>query len=684
MINKENIEDFKVQLFEILENTGNDIPAKIKKASRIVRIFLPILIIFNILAVIAGSFNDIPIWIKQSLPGFEVFSVIIFTIEYVLRLWTANVDKNYKKSKHPHSEYFKSGMAIIDLIAILPFYISIIVNLIVKLLFMVNLPFMINVDFRFLRVFRLFRLLRVFKLSRHIHPMRDIGDVLKEQKWKLLSAIVIIVILLLLASGAMYYIENTDQPDKFPNIIATFWWAVATLTTVGYGDVYPITVWGKFLGGLIAIMGIATIGIPTAIITDGFADVIRKKKEEKEKKKNSNKKDTTAQNFTEIETKNRKAFLELMEEWSKSLADKEDDEKRKGELLIGLVKSFNPFPELKTDAALSPELDSSKQSSEGQDDLPRYWHFAMYDAETQIKVLENDNDKGETVLALFESGTSWRSDYVRQVKPGDVIFLFKRGGGGYIGAFKAKRTKVIDYNDDYDFESDHPEDDYDKRYDMYNSLRDGDADYAACIIVSPLAFNYKGVSCLTVRRKTIEPFTDPKGEAVKYLLTRFSGKGLSEERNAGMNKFENSKTVTIQEDDKAFFKKLAGPALIAKEIQIRDKLESELNFKDHWYESTVHKKINEDISLGYYYGNGIMQLGIVSTKTNKDLVNKDKFRQLLCQKEFCDGFDDISSDDPAWECKTITKKGLIDEIFAFLKEKYALLEVEVTKILKVG
>ncbi|MDR0663870.1 MAG: hypothetical protein LBF80_07345 [Spirochaetaceae bacterium] len=174
----------------------------------------------------------------------------------------------------------------------------------------------------------------------------------------------------------------------------------------------------------------------------------------------------------------------------------------KRNLLTDLFKSFeykDTFTESKTGATPSLELDSSQQSFENQDVLPAYWHFAMYD-ERQIKVLEDDNNKEKTLLSLFEIGASWRTEYVRQVKPGDVVFLFKRGGDGYIGAFKAIGNRVLEWEE---YEKDPDNYDCDERYDMYKCFDDGTADYAANIIVRPLAFNYKGVGCKSPRRKTI-------------------------------------------------------------------------------------------------------------------------------------------------------------------------------------
>jgi voltage-gated potassium channel len=183
---------------------------------------------------------------------FEVVSVIIFSIEYVLRLWTSRF--LYPDAKHPALKYALSAMAIIDLLAIAPFY----------------LPFLISFDLRFVRMLRLFRLLRIFKLNRYNDAIGIIGHVVKREKEKLLTTILFTGIIIIFASSIMYYVENEAQPDKFPNIIASIWWAVATLTTVGYGDVYPITALGKVLSGVIAVLGIGLVALPTGIISSGF------------------------------------------------------------------------------------------------------------------------------------------------------------------------------------------------------------------------------------------------------------------------------------------------------------------------------------------------------------------------------------------------------------------------------
>ena len=246
-----NYRRVKQRTFEIIEKgSKEDYP------SRIFDCLIIILIVLNILSVILESFSTIKLVYKNIFGGFEVFSVIVFSIEYILRVWTSKL--KYPDSKHPYIRFVFSFLAVIDLLAIAPFYI----------------PYIIPFDLRFLRILRLIRILRVFKLNRYSKAMNIIGNVLKREKDTLFATVFIMFLLMLLASSIMYYVENEAQPDKFPNIIASLWWAMATLTTVGYGDVYPITTLGKLLSGVIAILGIGLVALPTGIISSGFISEI--------------------------------------------------------------------------------------------------------------------------------------------------------------------------------------------------------------------------------------------------------------------------------------------------------------------------------------------------------------------------------------------------------------------------
>jgi len=243
----------KRRLFEILEPAEEG-----DVASKIFDVSIIILICVNIAAVIASSFNSLSKSFYTYLFYFEIFSIVIFTSEYLLRLWTSNY--LYPDSKFPYIRFIFSFAAIIDLAAILPFY----------------LPFIVKVDLRFLRVLRVLRMFRVFKLGRYSEAMNVIGKVLKKEKEKLISTIVLTVIMIFISATVMYYAENTAQPDIFPNIIETLWWAVSTFTTVWYGDYYPITVIGKICGAVISLLGIMIVALPSGIICSGFMEEIYK------------------------------------------------------------------------------------------------------------------------------------------------------------------------------------------------------------------------------------------------------------------------------------------------------------------------------------------------------------------------------------------------------------------------
>lgn len=235
--------------------------------SRIFDITLLSLIILNVCLVIADTFA-LPEQVKTIFSYIENVSVIIFTIEYILRVWTA--DLLYPKEKYfvAKIKYIFSFLAIIDLLAILPFY----------------LPYIIPIDLRVLRMLRIIRLFRIFKINRYTDALSKIFAVFKSKKHELLSSIFVVLLLMIVAAVLMYNIENTAQPEVFKNAFDALWWALATLTTVGYGDIYPVTVLGKILSAIIALLGIGLVAVPTGIISAGFVEEISDSKQEKEKK----------------------------------------------------------------------------------------------------------------------------------------------------------------------------------------------------------------------------------------------------------------------------------------------------------------------------------------------------------------------------------------------------------------
>ncbi len=237
------------EVHDVLEVGGDTHPM-----GRVVNAFIILLIILNAIAFAADTVPELADRYADEFEAFNVFSVIVFTIEYGLRLWSA-VDIPML-SRLPHwrarLRFALRPIMIIDLLAFLPWY----------------LHWVYPMDLRILRVFRLFRLL---KLVRYSPALQTLGRVIADEYRALLGALLVILVLLLFASTAMYFLEREAQPDKFGSIPAAAWWALATLTTVGYGDVVPITPFGKLLGGVVMLLGVGMIALPVAIIATGFS-----------------------------------------------------------------------------------------------------------------------------------------------------------------------------------------------------------------------------------------------------------------------------------------------------------------------------------------------------------------------------------------------------------------------------
>jgi voltage-gated potassium channel len=196
--------------------------------------------------------------------AFDYFSVAVFSLEYLIRIWIADLMyPNLSKTK-ARIKYVFSFFGLIDLLAILPFY----------------LPMFVKIDLRFLRMLRLLRIFRILKLARFIKSLQLLFTVFKEKKEELIITMFGSSLLLILSATLMYEIEHDIQPDKFGSIFHSIWWAVATLTTIGYGDVFPISGWGQFLAAITALFGIGLVAIPTGIISIGFVEQLQNKNTE--------------------------------------------------------------------------------------------------------------------------------------------------------------------------------------------------------------------------------------------------------------------------------------------------------------------------------------------------------------------------------------------------------------------
>lgn len=231
------------------------------KASQTVAILLQGLILLNVLAVILGTVSSIESLYGGVLWGFEIFSIVVFTAEYIIRIWSCVEEPQFHHPVFGRLRYATTPLVIIDLMAFLPFY----------------LPFVV-MDTRFLRVIRMFRIIRIAKIGRYSSSLRLILDVLKGKKEGLIIAMGLMTILMVLSASLMYYCEREAQPKAFSSIPAAMWWTVITMTTIGYGDIYPITIAGKILASIIALLGVGMLAIPSGMLGAGFIEEFQKRK----------------------------------------------------------------------------------------------------------------------------------------------------------------------------------------------------------------------------------------------------------------------------------------------------------------------------------------------------------------------------------------------------------------------
>lgn len=242
-------------LYEVLEDEDATHPAR-----RWVNRTLAALIVLSALAVILDTAPSIRAGWDQALLAVEYGCIGLFTLEYATRVWIAVEDRagRYEHPLYGRLRYMATPMAIIDLLAILPSYLTLI------------LPG----DFLLLRTLRI---LRILKITRYSPALATFEVVLVNERRSLAAAGTILAVALVLAAGALHHVEGKVQPEAFGSIPAAMWWAISTLTTVGYGDVVPITPMGRILAGMVAVLGIGMFALPTAILGAGFAYEINKR-----------------------------------------------------------------------------------------------------------------------------------------------------------------------------------------------------------------------------------------------------------------------------------------------------------------------------------------------------------------------------------------------------------------------
>ena len=243
------------KIYDVLEATENR-----TGLSSFIDIALVVLIVVNILSVVLESVESMNVRFGALFEYIEIFSVAVFTLEYMVRLWVCPEDPIEGADPNPRLKHMRSPMAVIDILAILPFYLT----------------YLFAIDLRFLRVLRL---LRILKLTRYSSAMTMLLDVFKEEASAFFAGFFILMVLLILAASGAYLAEHQVQPVKFGSIPAAMWWSMATLTTVGYGDVTPVTVAGKVFGACVTIVGIGMAALPAGILANGLATQLNRKRE---------------------------------------------------------------------------------------------------------------------------------------------------------------------------------------------------------------------------------------------------------------------------------------------------------------------------------------------------------------------------------------------------------------------
>ena len=244
----------RTHVYELLEDDES------RTATRYwIDIALIVLIVVSVGGDIIGSVAELEARWGPVLEVIEIITVLIFTVEYALRLWIC-VDDRAGRYEHPvfgRLRYAATPLALIDLLAILPFYLS--------LFFAQDLVFL-----------RVFRLLRILKLARYSPALAVFEVVLLNQGRALIAAVTIVTVLMLVAAGLIHTAERATQPEDFGSIPAAIWWAAVTMSTVGYGDVVPVTPMGKLLAAVVSLLGIGMFALPTAILGAGFMQELQK------------------------------------------------------------------------------------------------------------------------------------------------------------------------------------------------------------------------------------------------------------------------------------------------------------------------------------------------------------------------------------------------------------------------
>jgi voltage-gated potassium channel len=247
----------RVKAYQLLESETTS-----STVAKLITFFLITLIITNVAAAITASEPDYFLLYKDALLQFELVSLFIFCVEYLLRVWCAVEATEYNNISAFKSrvKYIFTPIALIDLIAILPFLIA--------MVFAIDL-----------RALRLIRVLRLLKLTHYFKGFNIFATVIIKESRSIMAAMMVMLFFIIIAASIMQFVEGKAQPGHFGSIMQSFWWAVVTMTTVGYGDVIPITAIGKVISTFIMLAGVALVALPAGMLAGRFGEELRQRKE---------------------------------------------------------------------------------------------------------------------------------------------------------------------------------------------------------------------------------------------------------------------------------------------------------------------------------------------------------------------------------------------------------------------
>jgi voltage-gated potassium channel len=250
----------KPRVYEILESRILEHPC-----GRLIAALLSILIFLNVIAAVLETDAAIFHSFGGMLDVFAVFSVLVFTVEYLLRVWCCTENPEFRDPVRGRLRYMRTPMAIIDLLVILPLLIS---------------PFLVASP----GIFSLVRFSRIFwilKIGHYSASLKTLGRVLLAKRGEMFIAFFIMFVLLILGSALIYFAEHEAQPAKFSSVLASMWWGIETMATIGYGDMVPITPMGKVIAGIVALLGVGLFALPAGFLASGFIEEVNRKKEER-------------------------------------------------------------------------------------------------------------------------------------------------------------------------------------------------------------------------------------------------------------------------------------------------------------------------------------------------------------------------------------------------------------------